>query len=97
MSTKKGYWIALLDVTDPATYKRYVDAIGEATSTYGARYLVRAGQCNHPEDAGFSRQVVVEFDSYERALECYRAPAYQRAVGDRLAAATGHFVIVEGA
>ena len=96
MSTKKGYWIALLNVSDPDTYRLYVDAIGDATSAYGARYVVRAGQATHPEDPGFSRHVVVEFESYQTALDCYQSPAYQRAVKDRLAAATGHFVIVEG-
>jgi uncharacterized protein (DUF1330 family) len=41
--------------------------------------------------------VVVEFDSYEIALSCYRSEAYQSALKHRRAASTGHFAIVEGA
>ncbi|TGS35531.1 DUF1330 domain-containing protein, partial [Mesorhizobium sp. M1D.F.Ca.ET.184.01.1.1] len=43
------------------------------------------------------RHVVVEFDSYDTAVACYQSPEYQEASKYRLAASTGHFVIVEGA
>ena len=94
---KKGYWLVMLTVTDPDGYKAYVEAIGDATSRFGARYLVRGGQHEHPEDPGFSRHVVVEFESYAAALECYRSAKYQAAAKLRQAASTGHFAIVEGA
>jgi uncharacterized protein (DUF1330 family) len=95
--SKKGYWIALIDVTDPETYKKYIEANATALAKYGARFVVRAGQHTNPEGPTGNRHVVVEFDSYETALECYDSPEYQEAQKYRLAASTGHFVIVEGA
>ncbi|TPJ35967.1 DUF1330 domain-containing protein [Mesorhizobium sp. B2-5-13] len=95
--SKKGYWMVMLTVTDPEGYQRYRDAIGDTVSSFGGRYLVRGGQVTSPEGSEFGRQVVVEFDSYETALSCYRSPAYQTALQNRLAASTGHFAIVEGA
>jgi uncharacterized protein (DUF1330 family) len=96
-TTKKGYWMVMLTVTDPEGYKAYIAAIGEATAKFGARYLIRGGQHELPEDEGFSRHVVVEFDSYAIARECYHAAGYQAAAKLRRAASRGHFAIVEGA
>ena len=95
--SKKGYWIAFVDVTDPETYKKYIEANAAAFAKYGARFIVRAGQYTNPEGLTGNRHVVVEFESYEKALECYNSPGYQEALKHRLAASTGHFVIVEGA
>ena len=95
--SKKGYWVVMLTVTDPEGYQRYRDAIGDAISSFGGRYLVRGGDVTNPEGSDFSRHVVVEFDSYETALNCYGSEAYQRALKHRRAASIGHFAIVEGA
>ena len=95
--SKKGYWVVMLTVADPQGYQRYRDAIGDAISSFGGRYLVRGGEVTNPEGSDFGRHVVVEFDSYETALNCYHSEAYQRALIHRQAASTGHFAIVEGA
>jgi uncharacterized protein (DUF1330 family) len=95
--SKKGYWVVMLTVTDPEGYQRYRDAIGDAISRFGGRYLVRGGQVTNPEGSDFDRHVVVEFDTYEMALNCYRSEGYQTALRNRQAASTGHFAIVEGA
>ncbi|MGY2993013.1 hypothetical protein ACVWWD_001820 [Mesorhizobium sp. URHB0026] len=47
--SKKGYWLVMLTVTDPEGYQRYRDAIGDAVSSFGGRYLVRGGQVTNPE------------------------------------------------
>jgi uncharacterized protein (DUF1330 family) len=95
--SKKGYWMVMLTVTDPAGYQGYRDAIGDAIASFGGNYLVRGGEVPNPEGSEFGRHVVVEFDTYETALNCYQSPAYQTALKHRQAASTGHFVIVEGA
>lgn len=94
--TKKGYWMAMVDVTDPETYRKYIEANGAAFAKYGARFVVRAGRSTSPEGPTGNRHVLVEFDSYETALACYHSPEYQEALKFRLAASTGHVVIVEG-
>lgn len=94
---KKGYWIALVDVRDPEVYKQYIEANAKAFAKYGAKFLVRAGRHADPEGPTGNRHVMVEFESYDRAVACYESPEYQDALKFRLAASTGHFVIVEGA
>lgn len=94
----KGYWIGRVDVHDPEAYKKYVEANAVAFAKYGARFLVRGGTFENPEGTSRSRNVVLEFDSYEKARECYRSPEYQEAI--RLRAKEGvseaDMVIVEG-
>ena len=92
----KGYWIARLDVTDPEAYKAYVAANGPALAAFGGRFLVRGGKCEALEGSARSRNVVVEFPSYQSALDCYRSPAYQAALRLRATVASGELVVVEG-
>jgi uncharacterized protein (DUF1330 family) len=92
----KGYWVARVDVTDPERYKAYVAANAEAFKKYGARFLVRAGQFENPEGSSRTRNVVIEFPSYQAALDCWKSPEYQAAVQLRLPASTVDMVIIEG-
>jgi uncharacterized protein (DUF1330 family) len=95
--SKKGYWMAMVDVRDPEGYKHYIEANAAAFAKYGAKFPVRAGRYANPEGPTGNRHVLVEFESYDRAIECYESPEYREALKYRLAASTGHFVIVEGA
>lgn len=92
----KGYWIARVDVADAEAYKAYVAANAQAFREYGARFLVRAGRFENPEGTSRSRNVVIEFPSYQAALDCWRSPAYQAALRIRQPVSTGDVVIVEG-
>ena len=92
----KGYWIAHIDVADAEQYKKYVAANAKPLAKFGARFLVRAGRFEAPEGRIRSRNVVIEFPSYQAALECYRSPEYQEATKLRLPASTGELVIAEG-
>ncbi len=92
----KGYWIGRVDVTDPEKYKEYVAANAEPLRRFGARFLVRGGRFETPEGAGRSRNVVIEFPSYQAALDCYNSPEYQEALKLRLPVSTIDLVIIEG-
>ena len=92
----KGYWVARMDVSDPEQYKRYAQSNGPVFARFGARFLVRAGAYENPEGTSRSRNVVIEFPSYQSALECYRSPEYQDLVKMRAPAATGDLLIIEG-
>jgi uncharacterized protein (DUF1330 family) len=94
--TKKGYWIAMVDITDPENYPRYIAANAAAFEKYGARFLVRGGRHADPEGPSGDRHVVIEFDSFEKALACYNSPEYQEALKLRRAFANARFAIVEG-
>lgn len=93
----KGYWIARMDVNDPETYKSYVAKATPAYRKYGAKFLIRGGKCEAVEGAGRARNVVIEFDSYEQAMACYRSPEYQAAAEFRRKASLGEILVVEGA
>jgi uncharacterized protein (DUF1330 family) len=93
----KGYWIARIDVKDPETYKSYMANATPAYQKYGAKFLVRGGRCEAVEGPGRGRNVVIEFDSYEQAMACYRSPEYQAAAEFRRRASLGEILVVEGA
>ena len=92
----KGYWIARVDVTDPEMYKAYVAANADPFRKYGARFVVRGGRFENPEGTSRERNVVLEFPSYQAALDCWKSPEYQQAMQLRLPVSTGDLVIVEG-
>jgi uncharacterized protein (DUF1330 family) len=93
----KGYWIAHITITDPLNYPKYLAADKIAFDKYGARFLIRGGRSRAPEGPARERHVVIEFDSYEKALECYDCPEYQAAARLRQAYSDSEIVIVEGA
>ena len=92
----KGYWIARVDVTDAEQYKAYVAANAKPFAMFGAKFLVRAGRFENPEGGARSRNVVIEFPSYQAALDCWHSPQYQAAIKLRAAASVIDLVIVEG-
>ena len=63
---------------------------------FGARFLVRGGRQEVAEGKQRSRCVVIEFPSYEAALECYRSPDYQAAAALRKGKAEFDLLIIEG-
>lgn len=94
----KGYWIARVDVHDPEAYQEYVKGNAVAFEKYGAKFLVRGGRFENPEGSCRQRNVVLEFDSYEKALACYHSPEYQSVIAIRAkqGVSEGDFVIIEG-
>ncbi|MCU0942730.1 MAG: DUF1330 domain-containing protein [Hydrogenophaga sp.] len=92
----KGYWIARVDVADVERYKAYVAANAEPLHAYGARFLVRGGRFECVEGSSRTRNVVIEFPSYEAALACYRSPGYQAAVALRTPVSVIDLIVIEG-
>ncbi|MGY2186319.1 DUF1330 domain-containing protein [Pseudomonas sp. SDO5591_S426] len=92
----KAYWIAHVDITEPDQYSQYTQRAPKAFALYGGRMLARGGRSEVLEGAVAQRNVVIEFDSYEQALACYRSPEYQEAKGYREGAGEAQIVIVEG-
>ncbi len=95
-STRKGYWIGHVDVSDPEGYKAYQAANAAPFSQFGGRFLVRGGTRETVEGKVRSRTVVLEFPSYEAALACYRSPAYQAAKKLRDGKSEIDLFIIEG-
>ena len=92
----KGYWIVRVDITDEQKYKAYIAANAEPLKKYGARFLVRAGRYENPEGASRSRNAVIEFPTYQAALDCWKSPEYQEAIKLRQSVSTADLIIIEG-
>jgi uncharacterized protein (DUF1330 family) len=92
----KGYWIVRVDISDPERYKAYVAANARPLAKFGARFLVRAGRFENPEGASRTRNAVIEFPSYQAALDCWHSAEYQQILKLRQPVSTADLIIIEG-
>jgi uncharacterized protein (DUF1330 family) len=92
----KGYWIVRVDIADEQKYKAYIAANAQPLKKYGARFLVRAGRYENPEGASRSRNAVIEFPTYQAALDCWKSTEYQEAIKLRQHVSTADLIIIEG-
>ena len=92
----KGYWIGNTIVHDMDEIFRYRDANRETMNRYGAKFIIMHGQQEIVEGKAHPTWTVVEFPSYQAAVDCYHEPAYQEAVKIRHAVSEGNMSIVEG-
>jgi uncharacterized protein (DUF1330 family) len=93
----KAYWIAHVDITDPEQYGEYTRRAPAAFARYGGKFLARGGRSEALEGRPTpQRSVVIEFDSYEQAVACYRSAESQDACAHRQGVAKADSVIVEG-
>lgn len=84
-------------MTDPEQYQQYTQRAPAAFKAYGGRFLARGGRSEALEGRPTpQRSVVIEFESYEQALACYRSAEYQQACSHRQGVATAQVIIVEG-
>ncbi len=94
--SRKGYWIAQLDVTDADAFVRYQAAVEMIFRDYHGRFLARGGRSHGEEGHQTTRVVIVEFDDYKTALRCYLSSEFEQANVIRDGSASGHVVVVEG-
>lgn len=92
----KGYWIGRLDVTNPDGFKNYAAVSFDIVTGHGGRYLVRGGSFEAVQGTARSRNVVIEFPTYEAALAAWNAADYQDAKKKRDGNCDAEFIVVEG-
>ena len=92
----KGYWIVRVDIADAEQYKKYIAANARPLAAYGARFLVRGAPFKNVEGSSRGRNAVIEFPSYQAALDCYHSDEYQAAIKLRSGVATADLIIIEG-
>lgn len=93
----KGYWIVRVSVKDAERYPEYLTAARPAFEKFGAKFVVRGGPYEVMEGQARDRNVVIEFDSRDTAMACYKSPEYQKAVVIRQKYADADLIIIEGA
>lgn len=92
----KGYWMVHTDVIDPNRFQAYAKASAEPVREYGGRFLVRGGRHEQVEGKLRTRCSVLEFPSYQAALDCYRSAGYQQALRLLAGVAERDMLISEG-
>lgn len=91
-----GYWIARVDVQDTESYKDYVAANGVVFAKFGGRFLVRGGAFEAPVGTPRSRNIVLQFPSYQAALDCWHSEEYQAARAKQKDGAEMELLVIEG-
>ena len=93
----KGYWIARINIANSEAFKEYASRAELAIKKYGGKYLARGGEFSIMEGKhGFERNVVVEFESVEKAKECYNSNEYQEAKSFREGKADFNAIVIKG-
>lgn len=92
-----AYLIASITVRDQAAYDAYRQHVPAVVARHGGRFIVRGGAIETKEGAlPGKRLVVLEFPSMEAAKNFYHGADYAPLLAQRLAAADGTVVLVEG-
>jgi uncharacterized protein (DUF1330 family) len=93
-----AYLIARVHITNLDKYKEYMKLTPAAIAAHGGRFVVRGGAVETLEGPHeHDRVVVIEFPSVERAKTFWNSPEYGEAKAKRAGAATGQFLLLEGA
>lgn len=92
----KGYIIGHITVTDPEAYKEYIERDTPILTRLGGRFVVRGGTSQIMEGTTYQRHVVIEFPSYQAALDAYNDPDYQEVADIRRRTAQSVILVVEG-
>jgi len=85
-----AYIIARVNVTDPAQYRKYLDAVPKIIEKYGGKALSRSINPLTLEGPKETRRIVLlQFPSVEMAKAFYNSPEYREARKLRKGAADG--------
>ena len=96
---KKGYWVNVYrSISDESALKAYAVLALPAVEAFGGRFLTRSTSQVEAHEAGLKqRTIIVEFDSYEKALAARHSEAYKKALQALGTGAELDVRIVEGA
>ncbi|MEM7071325.1 MAG: DUF1330 domain-containing protein [Pseudomonadota bacterium] len=92
----KAYWVAHSQVIDADQYRLYADQVPDIVKQYNGHFLARGGHHQQIEGQGKPRNIIIEFNTMQDALNCYHSDAYQKAKKARENAGHVDIVIVEG-
>ena len=90
-----AYWIARVRVTDPETFRTYVEIASRVVPDFGGRYLARGGRYRQMEGREYERNAIVEFPDFESAEACYTSEAYAPALEAARRSCEWELVIVD--
>ena len=93
-----GYAIFNINITNPESYKEYIEKVVKVTEKFGGKYIVRGGATTKIEGTfPHPRTVVIQFPSYQKALDWYNSEEYKPIRKIRFKNAKSIAIIIEGA
>lgn len=93
----KAYWVATyFSVSNPTALGEYAKLAGPAITAAGGRFLARGTAAKAYEKGLTQRQVIIEFDSVDKAVAAHDSAGYQAALKVLGNAAERDLRIVEG-
>lgn len=93
----KAYWVVCYrSVKNPDALAAYAQLAAPAVQAAGGRYLARGTPAKTYEGGLDQRTVVVEFDSFDKAIAAHDSPGYQEALRVLGDAADRDMRVVEG-
>jgi uncharacterized protein (DUF1330 family) len=97
-SETKGYWVvAWRSISDESALHAYAALAGPTIQLCGGHVLTGSASRVQANEAGIQqRTILVEFDSYDRALAAYGSDAYQASLKALGSTAERDLRIVEG-
>ena len=75
-----AYWVARCHVTNQEEYSKYAELAGPVIESYGGKFLARGGEQVEVEGGTYERTVLVEFETFEKAVAAYESEDYQKAL-----------------
>ena len=80
----KGYWVVTGTINTPLGMVPFINKFNAWLPTVGARLLIRDLQGDVREGNPGSVNIIVEFDSKEKAITAYESKEYQELINLRL-------------
>ena len=92
-----GYFIVRCKYFDESEYRGYARLAADAVRNFNGQFLVTGQGVQNQQESGYlPKSVVVKFDSYQDALECYQSEIYKQALSFIKDSSDRDFAIVEG-
>jgi uncharacterized protein (DUF1330 family) len=92
-----GYWIVRSTASqDKEAAEEYARLWNEISPRYGAKVIVSRGSHETMEGEDRPRNLIIEFPTYQDALDCYKDPDYTAAIEFVKKAFDRELVIIDG-
>jgi len=93
-----AYVIAMMNIHDPETYRKYTDLTPPTVKKYGGRFLTRGEPVTTLEGEPYEHRIVIlEFPNQAHVEDWIKDPDYQKAMMYRHASSTmGRLLVQEG-
>ncbi len=93
----KAFWMARAKIIDPVVYQEYREATKISSRNHPRRVLARGGRFEVLEGQTiYDRFVILEYPSFDAALEYFHSPEYAAAAEIRRHASNNEVVVLEG-